>query len=176
MPKCNHVSTSMEHNLKLTSKEGNEFDYATKYRQLVRSLIYITTSKPKISFVVGIVSRFMQKPCERHWSAIKRVLKYLKGTQDFGLRYYKVDDFNPIGYSDSDFVRDKENGVSTLGYFMSLGSTVVPWRSRKQSVPVDSAREVEYVAVEGIIRRIHTFSCFARSRTQREIPPLQVEH
>jgi hypothetical protein len=55
----------------------------------------------------------------------------LKGTQDFGLRYSKVDDFNLIRYSDSDFDGDKENGVSTSGYLMSLGSVVVSWRSRK---------------------------------------------
>jgi hypothetical protein len=58
-------------------------------------------------------------------SVAKRVLKYLKGTQDFGLKYSKVDDFNLIGYFDSDFVGDKENGVSTSGYLMSLGSTTV---------------------------------------------------
>ena len=67
----------------------------------------------------------MQNPCEGHWSAAKRVLKYLKGTQDFGLKYFKVKDFNIIEYSNSNFDGDKENGVSTLGYLMSLGSTVV---------------------------------------------------
>jgi hypothetical protein len=71
--------------LKLTSKEGNDFEDATKYRQLVGSLIYLPTTIPNISFVVGIISKFMQNPCEGHWSAAKRVLKYLKGTQDFGL-------------------------------------------------------------------------------------------
>jgi hypothetical protein len=61
---CNHVSTPMEQNLKLTLKEGNEFEDATKYRQLDGSLIYITTTRPYISFFVGILSSFMQKPCE----------------------------------------------------------------------------------------------------------------
>jgi hypothetical protein len=89
------------------------------------SLIYLTTTRPDISFIVGILSRFMQNPCEGHWSVAKRVLKYLKGTKDFGLRYSKLDDFNLIEYSDSNFVGDKENGVLTLGYLMSLGSTVV---------------------------------------------------
>ena len=56
-------------------------------RQLVGSLNYLTTTRPNISFDVGILSRFMQKPCEGHWSAAKRVLKYLKGTQDFGIKY-----------------------------------------------------------------------------------------
>jgi hypothetical protein len=86
--------------LKLTSKEGNEFEDATKYRQLVGILIYLTTTRPDISFVVGILSRFMQKPYEGHWSIAKKVLKYMKGIQNFGLKYSKVDDFNLIGYSE----------------------------------------------------------------------------
>jgi hypothetical protein len=64
----------------------------------------------------------------------------LKGTQDFGLKYYKVDDFNPIGYY-YEFDVDKENGVSTLGFLMSLGSIVVSYRSCKQSVPTNSISE-----------------------------------
>jgi hypothetical protein len=112
----------------------------------VGSLIYLTTARPYISFVVGILSRFIQKTSEGHWPIAKRVLKYWKGTQDFGLKYSKVDNFNLIGYSDLDFVGDKENGVSTSGYLMSLVSTIVSWRSHKQLVPVDSRTEVEYVA------------------------------
>jgi hypothetical protein len=113
-------------------KRREEFEDATKYRQLVGSLIYLTTTKPNISFVVGILSRFMQKPREGHWSAAKRVLKYSKGTQDFGLRYSKVNEFNLRRYFDSDFDREKENGVSTSGYLTSLGSTIVSWRSCKK--------------------------------------------
>ena len=80
----------------------------------------------------------MHKPCEGHWSAAKRVLIYLKGTQNVGLKYSKVDDFKLIGYSESDFDGDKETGVSTSRYTMSLGSAVVSWRSCKHSVPADS--------------------------------------
>jgi hypothetical protein len=80
MVDCNPLSTPMEQNLKLTSKQGNEFEDETKYRQLVGSLIYLTTTRPDISFVVGILSRFMKKTCEGHWIATKRFLKYLKGT------------------------------------------------------------------------------------------------
>ena len=96
MDECNPLTTPMEQNLKLTSIEGKEFEDATKYRQLVGSLIYLTTTRPDISFAVGILSRFMQKPCEGHWSAAKRVLRYLKGTQDFGLKYTQVGDFSLI--------------------------------------------------------------------------------
>jgi hypothetical protein len=74
----------------------------------------------------------MQDLCEGHWFTAKRVLKYLKGTQYFG---------------HSDFGGDKENGVSTSSYLMSLGSSVVSWRSCKQSVPVYSTLEEKYVTV-----------------------------
>eukprot|EP00253_Pinus_taeda_P033584 PITA_33584 len=125
MIECNPLTTPMEQNLKLTCIEGKEeFEDAKKYRQLVGSLNYLTTTRLDISFVVGILSKFMQKPCEGHWSAAKIVLKYLKGTQDFGIKYAQVGDFSLIGYSDSNFDEDKETGVSTSGYAMSLGSGV----------------------------------------------------
>ena len=58
---CNLVSTPMEQNLKLASKEGNEFEDANKYKQLVRSLIYLTRTRQDISFIIVILSKFMKK-------------------------------------------------------------------------------------------------------------------
>eukprot|EP00253_Pinus_taeda_P015320 PITA_15320 len=115
MTECNPLTTPMEQNLKLTSIEGKEFEHATKYRQLVGSLSYLTTTKPDISFAVGILSRFMQKP-------------YFDG--------------------------DKETGVSTSRYAMSLGSGAVSWRSRKQSVPADFTTEAEYVVAAEATKEI----------------------
>jgi hypothetical protein len=74
----------------------------------------------------------MHQPCEGHWTATKRVLKYLKGTQTYGIKYSKVLDFHLIGYSDSDFDGDKENGVSTSGYLMNLGSTTITMEITKE--------------------------------------------
>ena len=67
----------------------------------------------------------MHHPCEGHWNATKRVLKYLKGTQPYAIKYSKVLDFHLIGYSDSYFDGDKDHGVSTSSYLMNLGSE--PW-------------------------------------------------
>jgi len=107
MQDCNPVTTPMEQNLKLTSTEGSMFEDPTKYKKIVGTLNFLTTTRPDIAFVVGILSRFMHKPCEGHWNATKRVLKYLKGTQTYGIKYSKVVDFHLIGYSDSDFDGDK---------------------------------------------------------------------
>ena len=65
-----------------------------------------------------------------------------------------MDDFKLIGYLDSDFDGDREIGVSTFGYTMSLGSTAVSWISRKQSVPADSTTEAEYVVVAEATKEI----------------------
>eukprot|EP00253_Pinus_taeda_P024629 PITA_24629 len=112
---CNNLTTPIEQKLKLTSIEGKEFEDATKYRHLVGSLNYLTTTRPYISFAIGILSKFMKKP-------------YFDG--------------------------DKEVGVSTSGYAMSLGSGAISWRSCKQSIPVDSTTEAEYVVAAEATKEI----------------------
>jgi len=125
-----------------------------KYRKLIGSLKYVTTTRPAISFAIEILYRFMKKHYEGHSSATKTILKYLKGTQDFGPKYRQVDDLSLIRYSDSYFDGDKETGVSTSSYIMSLGSGVVSWRCRKQSILADSTTEIEYVEAAEAIKEI----------------------
>ena len=96
MDECNPLTIPMEQNSNPTSIEEKTFEDVTKYRQIVVILIYLTTSRPDISFVVVILSGFMQNHCEGHWSDEKKVLNYLKGTQHFGLKYTQVDDFSFI--------------------------------------------------------------------------------
>lgn len=154
MQDCNFVSTPMKQNLVLTSNEGGTFEDPTKYMQRVGSLIYLTTTRPDIIFVVGILSRFMHQPCEGQWVATKRVLKYFKGTQLYGIKYSKVSDFQLTRYLDSDFDGDKEHGVSTYGYLINLKSTTITCRSRMKYVPVDSTTEAKYVAAPQATKEI----------------------
>ena len=146
MMDCNPVATPMEQNLKLASEEGKSFEYPTKYRQLVGSLIYLSVTHLDITFVVRILSRFMHHPCEEHWVVAKRVLKYLNGTQTYNIKYTKFLDFHLAGSLDSNFDGDKGNGVSTSGYLMNPKLAAISWRSHKQSIPADSTTEAEYVA------------------------------
>ncbi|XP_059067424.1 secreted RxLR effector protein 161-like [Cryptomeria japonica] len=154
MQDCNSISTPMEQNLKISSNDGEAFKDPTKCRQVVVSLIYLTTTRPDITFAVGIMSRFMHKPCEEHWTIAQRVLKYLQGTQSLIIKYSKVSDFHLTGYSDCDFDGDKEHGMSTFGYLMTLGSTTVTWRSKKQIVHADSTTKEEYVAAAQATKEI----------------------
>ena len=115
--------------MKLTSNEWNEFEDATKYRHLMGMLIYLTTTRLNISFVVGIVSRFMQKNYEIDWFATKRIIRYLKGTQDLGIKYSNVNTSNFLGTLIQTLMTT--NGVYTSSYLMSLGSTTISWISCK---------------------------------------------
>eukprot|EP00253_Pinus_taeda_P012525 PITA_12525 len=151
---------------------GNNDEYISSIKKELKKVFDMTNlgllhyylgievdQKPQHIFIsqkkyVGILSRFMHHPCEGHWVAAKIVLEYLNGTQTYGIKYTKVLDFHLVGYSDFDIDGDKENGVSTSGYFMNLGSTSISWRSRKQSVPADSTTEAKYVAVAQATKEI----------------------
>lgn len=143
---CNLVATPIEKILKLTSTEGSMFEDPTMYMQLIGSLDLLTTTQPNIIFVVGILSKFMHQPCEAHWNIVKQVLKYLKGTQTYGIRYSEVRDIHLTSYSYLNFDGDKENQVSTSSYLMNLGSTAISWRSCKKFILVDSTTKSDYVA------------------------------
>ena len=83
----------MEVGLKLTKEVANGTVDGTLYRQLVGSLIYLTNTRPDISYVVGVVARFMSSSSISHWKAAKRILRYVKVTIRFGLLFSRVDEF-----------------------------------------------------------------------------------
>lgn len=84
MLECKPISTPMDANVKLCAHEGKDLEDATMYRQLVGSLIYLTMTRPDISFAVGVVSRFMRKPKKPHLEAVRRILRYVKSTIEYG--------------------------------------------------------------------------------------------
>ena len=92
-----------------------EFD-ATLYRQLVGKILYLTHTRPDLSFVVGLVARFMHQPHESHWKAAKRILRYIRGTVQFWIHYNAGTSPLLIGFTDSDWVGDPDDRKSTAGY------------------------------------------------------------
>ncbi|KAH9303948.1 hypothetical protein KI387_008352 [Taxus chinensis] len=143
---CNSSSTPMEVGLKLSAHDDSPPVDETLYRQLVGSLIYLTTTQPDLCFAVSYLSRFLSKPKLIHWGAAKRVLRYVKGTLDFGILYQRVADFTLIGYTDSDWGGSVDTRRSTTGYIFSLGSGVISWQSKLQPTVAISSTEAEYKA------------------------------
>ena len=76
------------------------------YRQLVGSLIYLTLSRPYISYPVGVVSRYMSNPKEPHLDAVMHILRYVKGTINFGILYKETKDCQVMGYCNADYAGD----------------------------------------------------------------------
>jgi len=105
----------------------------TKYRGLIGSLLYLTTSRPNIMFSVCMCARFQSNPKESHFKAGKRILKYLKGTISVGLWYHRGAPLRLAGYSDSDFVGCKLDRKSTSGTCHLLGASLISWHSKMQA-------------------------------------------
>jgi hypothetical protein len=119
---------------------------ATLNRQLVGSLLYLTHTRLDLSFVVGLVARFMQCPHESHWKAAKRILRYVRGTVQFGIHYSSGGTPSLVGYTDFDWAGDPDERKSTAGYVFTLGSGPISWASKKQTAIALSSTEVEYRA------------------------------
>ncbi|GKG06302.1 hypothetical protein Tco_0326388 [Tanacetum coccineum] len=113
----------------LAGKSVNE----TSYRGMIGSLMYLTTTRPGIQFSTVLCARYQSNPKESHLIAVKRILRYLKGTPTLGLYYPKCSGFSFKGYSDSDYAGCNMDRKGTLGACQILGGKLVCWRPRNNS-------------------------------------------
>jgi hypothetical protein len=146
MIECKSLTTPMEPNAKLRAGEGKNLDDTTMYRQMVGSLIYLTLTRPDITYVVGVASHHMQNPKKPHLEVVKKILRYVKSTLDYDILYQKDGVCQITGYCDADYARDCDTRRSTTGYVFSLGSGAVSWCSKRQPTVSLSTTEAEYRA------------------------------
>ncbi|MCH82973.1 copia-type pol polyprotein [Trifolium medium] len=146
MQNAKEISTPMSTSCYLDKDEGGKSVDESKYRGMIGSLLYLTASRPDIMFSVCMCARFQANPKESHLSAVKRIMRYLIGTQKMGLWYPKGTDCTLVGYSDSDFAGCKMDRKSTSGTCHLLGNSLVSWHSKKQASVALSTTEAEYVA------------------------------
>lgn len=131
----------------LTKDEGGTMIDATQYKSLIGGLRYLVHTRPDIAYSVGIVSRYMERPTKVHMNAVKRILRYIKGTLQYGLIYSKEKEGNVlIGYSDSDLGGDLDDGKSTGGVVFYLDESIITWVSQKQRCVALSSCEAEFMA------------------------------
>lgn len=147
MVSCNLTRCPMDQKLQLDKDEGGELVNVTEYRCIVGSLRYLTHTHPDITYAVGVVSRFMEQPTVKHKQAVKQILRYIKGTISYGLRYTRDSYRNLLtGYTDSDLAGDVVDRRSTRGMCFDLNGNLISWRSQKQRVIALSSCEAEYMA------------------------------
>uniref|UniRef100_A0AAV1V9Q8 Reverse transcriptase Ty1/copia-type domain-containing protein n=1 Tax=Peronospora matthiolae TaxID=2874970 RepID=A0AAV1V9Q8_9STRA len=133
MDECKATASPVDLSTRLVaSTEAAKID--VPFREAVGALMHLTTAtRPDIAYAVGYVSRFMENPQQEHWTAVKRIFRYLQGTKSHGLRFQPSDKIDFRGYSDADWAGDHADRKSTSGYTFMLMGAPVSWGSKKQS-------------------------------------------
>ena len=121
------------------------------YRSAIGSLMYLMIcTRPDLGFAVGRLSQYCEHPLKMHWNAVKRIYRYIKGTQDMGIVYdaksTPSSETSVIGYCDSDWAGCSDSRKSTEAYVFLLTGGAISWRSKKQSIVALSSCEAEYIS------------------------------
>ncbi|XP_048625676.1 uncharacterized protein LOC106444440 isoform X2 [Brassica napus] len=149
MDHCNPVQIPMDARLKLAKFENEKYIDATSYRRIIGCFRYLLHTRPDFSYCIRVLSRYMVSPKESHGSAAKQCLRYLKGTTSFGLTFERSKETTKlVGYSDSSYNMDPDDGRSTTGHIFYLGKSPITWCSQKQEQDTValSSREAEFMA------------------------------
>jgi hypothetical protein len=119
-----------------------------RYSQIIGCLMYLANAtRPDISYAVSKLSRIVKNPGDTHWSALERVMRYLKGTMSYGIHYSghpKV----LKGYSDANWISDADELYATRGYVFLFGGGAISWKSCKQTILTKSTMEAELAALD----------------------------
>lgn len=143
---CKEASTPMESKLKI-DKIDNINDSNIPYQQLLGSLMYLSVlTRPDIAFSVSFLSQFNSCHTSTHWSYVKRILKYLKRTKHYCIRYVKGN-ANLLGFADADWANNGIDRKSYTGYCFMMSDGVISWESRKQRTVALSSMEAEYMSM-----------------------------
>ncbi|GAA0185177.1 transmembrane signal receptor [Lithospermum erythrorhizon] len=157
------VSAPLPQNHHLGIDTGPAFHDPARYRRIVGRLLYLTLTRPDITYSVHILSQFMQNPGHAHYDAAIRVLRYLKSHPGQRLLLRADNDLQVYAYCDSDLASCRITRRTISGYFIILGSSLVSWKSKKQTTISRSSAEVEYRAMAYCCAEIKWLKCFLAS-------------
>jgi hypothetical protein len=147
MEDCRQMVTPMVTNLKKVVTSDSNLVDTKVYRQWIGSLMYLVNTRPDICFVVNTLSQFVVEPRQVHWIVVKHVIRYLRGTVEYGLRYLGGDGVRLQRYLDSDWAESAVDRKSTSRCCFILGLAVITWSNRKQTSATLSLIEAEYITV-----------------------------
>ena len=144
----------MDSNIKLEpNKEQASKEDIKLFQVLIGSLLYIILgTRLDIAFATIKLARYTSNPSKVYFTAIKRVYKYLKGTKDYSITYYKNTSRFISGYCDADYTGDLASAKSTSGYLILLAGGTISWKSKLQTIIAQSTTEAEYIAINAVIK------------------------
>ncbi|GKB10700.1 putative ribonuclease H-like domain-containing protein [Tanacetum coccineum] len=148
------ASTLMEPNKALIKDEESEEIDVHLYRSLIGSLMYLTASRPDITFTVCACARFQVTPKTSHLYAVKRIFRYLKGQPKLGLWYPRDSPFDLEAFFDIDYGGASLDRKSTTVGCQFLSKRLISWQCKKQTIVANSTTEVDYVATTNCCGKI----------------------
>ncbi|XP_052107590.1 secreted RxLR effector protein 161-like [Arachis duranensis] len=165
------VSTPLVHNEKLQKEDGFGEADALQYKSLIRSLLYLTTTRLDIMYSTSLLSRFKQKPSQKNYGTARRILRYLQDIKDYGIHHKSTEDPKLLGYTDSDEARSTDDMKSNYGYAITLRSGVFSWASKEQKTMAQSSAKAKYVATANATSQaIWLWKIFEDIEEQQEEP------
>ena len=134
MLQCTTCPTPLSTSEKLSLTDGSPLgpEDSTHYRSIVGALQYLTLTRPDISFSVNKVCQYLHAPTTAHWTAVKRILRYIHGTRTVGLIFQKSVSTLLSAYSDADWAGDLDDRCSTGGFAIFFGPNLISWSAKKQ--------------------------------------------
>lgn len=183
MANCNSVSTPADPSAKLDKtmcpsdpEEVREMQ-TVPYKEAVGSLMYAAyATRPDIAFAVNTVSKFSNNPGRRHWEAVKRIIRYLKGTMDHRLQFSKQSNPDLTGYSDADWGGDAEERKSTTGYVFTKMGGAISWNSKRQDVVALSTCEAEYIALSRTAQEALWWQQLLKQLDDQQVVPIMCDN
>ncbi|CAL1398262.1 unnamed protein product [Linum trigynum] len=147
-------SFPMEQNHSLTQPADDVIPDISSYRRLIGRLLYLTVTRPDITYAVNVLSQHVHAPSSAHMAAAHRVLRYLKTAPGQGLFFPSSGTLELTAFCDSDWAGCQASRRSTSGYYIQLGSAPVSWRTKKQRVVARSSAEAEYRAMASTVSEV----------------------
>ncbi|GKB61779.1 hypothetical protein Tco_0917965, partial [Tanacetum coccineum] len=154
METCDPVDTPMVVKTKLDEDPQGKAINPIRYRKMIGTLMYLTSSRPDLVFVVCMCARYQAKPTEKHLHAVKRIFRYLRRTINMGLWYSKDSCIALTAFAKVDHEGCQETRKSTSRSIQLLGDRLVSWSSKKQKGTAISSIEAEYIALSGCYAQI----------------------
>nr|XP_020172826.1 uncharacterized mitochondrial protein AtMg00810-like [Aegilops tauschii subsp. strangulata] len=151
MLNCHPVATPVDTKPKVSALEGLPASDAPFYRSIVGALQYLTLTRPDLQYAVQQVCLHMHAPCDSHWTLVKRILRYIRGTMALGLTLTASTSMEMVAYSDADWAGFPDTRRSTSGYCVYLGPSLVSWPSKRQPTVSCSSAKAEYRAVANAV-------------------------
>jgi hypothetical protein len=173
MLECRPAKVPMQEGSVLITDMLSLYINSTYYCQLAGKLIFLTVSRPNITYAMNCVSSFMSHPQQAHLDAVLHILRYLRGTMDYGIFYTHL---YIRGYTDADWGSCPETRRSISAYIFTLASGPISWASKKKLTVSRSSTEAEYRVLSDGAQEAVWLSCMLHELQEYPHPPVPLQH